>query len=71
MTERLEEYNGAVKGDQIRITGMRGAWTFDHVAISDDGKPAWITVIGPKGYRFFYPDKFNPPKKKRKRKEVL
>lgn len=42
----LSSWNGYERGDEVKVAGHRGKFTFYSVRLDDKNKPLWITVIG-------------------------
>jgi len=70
---KVEEWNGLVKGDTVKVAGERGDFIFIS-AHELDGEIIAVNVhggvYGHKSFRAFYPEKVSKPvvKKTRKRK---
>lgn len=68
--ERLEEWGELKKGDQCRVSGERGEFTF-HALVTPDHGPTYVEVYGGlykrECFRFFDPEKktITPIKKKK------
>lgn len=71
---KLEEWNGLVKGDAVKVAGERGDFVFIS-AHELDGEIIAVNVhggvYGHKSFRAFYPEKVSKPvvKKSRRRKD--
>jgi len=63
----LTSWNGYDRGDEVKVTNVRGKFTFYSVRLNEAGSPLWITVIGGtwqhSKYRHFAPDLVRPVKK--------
>jgi len=74
--KKVEEWNGLVKGDPIKVSNERGDWIFLNAHDLDGEIIAVFVFGGPygrKSTRAFCPEKVSVPpvKKTRKRKESL
>ena len=62
-----------VPGTPLKIKYERGIYKFEKHVVNSKTKTEWIDVIGPDGYRSFYPERLKgiiKPKRKRKKKDV-
>ena len=51
----LSSWNGYERGDEVKVVGQRGKFTFYSVRLDEEQNPLWITVIGGKH------DRLSPP----------
>jgi len=42
----IPEFNGIVKGDDIKLSGERGQFRFVHLTTTADGKPDYCVIFG-------------------------
>ena len=65
----LSNWNGYERGDEVKVAGHRGKFTFYSVRLGDDNKPLWMTVIGGtwqhSKFRHFLPQLILPIKKEK------
>lgn len=65
----LSSWNGYERGDEVKVVGQRGKFTFYSVRLDEEQNPLWITVIGGtwqhSKYRHFSPTLVSKPKTKK------